>query len=167
MTEKSKIYQTSNLNITRAFTIILLIICSDQASKYFILKLFESNAWANHHQVLPFFNLSIVWNYGISFGIFNQLAQHQIILILLSFSISIALIFWLLKSGDKTLELPISMVIGGAYGNVIDRIHYGAVFDFLDFHIARYHYPAFNVADSFIVIGGFLLVLCSKKSKNT
>lgn len=112
--------------------------------------------------VLPVFSLVSVWNKGISFGLFNKSSDYgPYILISLSLLISLFFIIWLFRNPDRLQSVGIVLVIGGALGNVIDRLRYGAVFDFLDFHIFDYHWPAFNIADSGIVIGVAVLVIHS------
>jgi signal peptidase II len=101
----------------------------------------------------------MVWNEGISFGLFQS--GNPWPLIIMALVIVVMFSFWVLKS-DKWVEIiALSMVIGGALGNIIDRLHFGAVADFLDFHVAGWHYPAFNLADSFITIGVLILVTYS------
>ncbi|NCO04154.1 MAG: signal peptidase II [Alphaproteobacteria bacterium] len=109
--------------------------------------------------VFPFFNLSMVWNHGISFGLFQSDTPY--FLIGLALLISVIFAVWLWRSTAWTQAIALSMVIGGALGNVIDRFHFGAVADFFDFHIMGWHYPAFNMADSFITIGIAILVFDS------
>lgn len=109
-------------------------------------------------ELLPFFNIVYVWNRGVSFGMFNSIENSQIILSLLQGSIALILIILLYRNKDKYVSYAFSIIIGGALGNVIDRIKNGAVADFLDFHIASYHWPAFNVADSAIFIGVMMLL---------
>ena len=77
----------------------------------------------------------------------------------------VALCIWMWKADTVLLATALGLVVGGAIGNVIDRILHGAVFDFLDFHIAGYHWPAFNVADSAITIGVAFLIIDSLKSR--
>lgn len=107
-------------------------------------------------ELLPFFNLVMVWNEGVSFG----LMQMQTPYILISLALVISLFFagWLLKAQTWFQAIALAMVIGGALGNVIDRLRLGAVADFLDFHAFGLHYPAFNVADSCITLGIAFLV---------
>lgn len=113
-------------------------------------------------QVLPNFNLVSVWNKGISFGLFNKATDYgPMILVGLSLVISVFFLVWLFRTDDIVQSIGILMVIGGALGNVIDRVRYGAVFDFLDFHLFDYHWPAFNIADSGIVLGVAVLILHS------
>jgi signal peptidase II len=111
-------------------------------------------------EVTSFFNLALVWNYGISFGIFA--AQRQpVLLIIMSAAIISVLLVWLYKNKSLLVAYALGLVIGGAVGNVIDRLRFEAVVDFLDFHIGSYHWPAFNIADSCIFIGVVLLCVSS------
>jgi len=112
--------------------------------------------------VTSFFNIVMVWNQGVSFGMFSNNSDYGPIA-LSALSIVIAIIFavWMLRSQSKLQCLAIGFVIAGALGNVIDRLRFGAVIDFLDFHAFGYHWPAFNVADSGICIGVFLLIIQS------
>ena len=107
----------------------------------------------NRIDIFSFFSLTYVNNNGISFGMFNQIKNAREIFALLQGSIALILIFWLWKCQKKHLSIAIGLIIGGAFGNVFDRILNGGVTDFLDFHIRSYHWPAFNVADSIIFIG--------------
>ncbi len=108
---------------------------------------------------LPFFNIVMVWNEGVSFGLFNDGGEAGVLFLMgLTLAIMIFFVFWMFKAESKFQLIAISMVIGGAMGNLIDRARFGAVVDFLDFHIGNWHYPAFNVSDSCIVIGVLLLM---------
>jgi len=110
-------------------------------------------------EALPFFNWVMVWNKGVSFGILNHDSNYgPLFLILMALAVSIWFTIWLTKTENRMQALGLAMVIGGALGNIIDRIRFGAVMDFLDFHIAGFHYPAFNVADSCIVVGVIILM---------
>lgn len=110
-------------------------------------------------EVLPFFNLTMVWNEGISFGLFQS--GNPIPLIIMASAIVVIFGIWLARSKKWIETIALSMVIGGAFGNIIDRLHFRAVADFLDFHIKEWHYPAFNLADSFITLGIVILVVNS------
>ncbi len=112
--------------------------------------------------VIPHFNLVTVWNKGISFGMFKQTSDKgPMILIGVAFTITLFFLIWLFRGPDNMQSAGIAMVIGGAMGNVIDRLRFGAVFDFLDFHAFDYHWPAFNIADSGIVVGVIILIVHS------
>lgn len=109
--------------------------------------------------ILPFFNIVMVWNKGVSFGLFNQQSDlGPFLLIGLALIIAVWFMIWLGKSGSVLQQTGLVLVVGGALGNVFDRFRFGAVMDFLDFHAFGYHWPAFNVADSCIVIGVFVLM---------
>ena len=112
--------------------------------------------------LLPILNFVMVWNQGISFGIMDSNSPHMVLFfIVLSLSISVAMLIWLAINTQKIVALALGLIIGGALGNVIDRFRFNAVADFIDFHYQAYHYPAFNVADSCIVIGAGILMLSS------
>lgn len=134
----------------------LLALALDQANKWHMLSVVDI---ANRPpiEVTPFFNLVMVWNRGVSFGMFSE--QNQpLLLICLSLVICGVLLVWLFKAESRAVALAIGLVIGGALGNVIDRVRFGAVADFFDFYIENWHWPAFNIADSCIFIG--VVVLC-------
>lgn len=135
------------------FALLLLVL--DQISKNLILHFL----YEGQKEILPFFNLVHVWNRGVSFGLFNHEHSGAWILAGLSLAITALFLVWLWRVDHKGLALAIGAVIGGAVGNVIDRVRFGAVVDFLDFHVRDWHYPAFNVADSAIVLGIAYIVL--------
>lgn len=111
-------------------------------------------------EVTPFFNLVYGWNRGISFGMFNHdAAWNAWALSLAALVIVAALSVWLARTSSPLVRAALALVIGGALGNVIDRVRFGAVFDFLDVHAAGYHWPAFNVADSAITCGAIVLLI--------
>lgn len=113
-------------------------------------------------EITSFFNLVMVWNYGVSFGLFNNVGDWgPSILTIITACLIAGFFIWLLYADSKLQLLAITFVVGGGIGNLIDRIRFDAVIDFLDFHIASYHWPAFNIADCTIVIGIFLLIIHS------
>jgi signal peptidase II len=109
-------------------------------------------------ELTSFFNLVMVWNQGVSFGMFSN-AHNAMPLVLSLFAIVLSSIFsvWLTKATRPMTIYPICFIIAGALSNVWDRARFGAVADFFDVHIMGYHWPAFNIADSLIVIGVGLL----------
>lgn len=159
------------------FGLIIDYIIIDQLSKWFILEyLFKGKLgqqalvffdWIVSPDRLPFtqieissfFNLTMVWNHGISFGLFQSGSPWPLIII--AVIISVIFSVWLCRTKSWVEAICLSMVIGGAIGNIIDRLHFGAVADFLDFHAMGWHYPAFNLADSFISVGIVILVMNS------
>jgi signal peptidase II len=137
------------------FASILTII--DLCSKAIIFNYLDSLSYP-FIKLTNFLNIVKVYNTGISFGMFNDLTYGKYILIITALIISIFLITWLYKNKDKLISFALSLVIAGAFGNIIDRAVNGAVADFIDFHIGTYHWPAFNFADSYITIGAILLI---------
>ena len=132
-----------------------LVILLDQLSKLAILTLLDHAV-----AVTPFLNLVVVWNRGVSFGMFASAgALMPWLLSGLALAVVVALGFWLRRVEHPLAGLALGLIIGGALGNVIDRIRFGAVVDFLDFHALGYHWPAFNVADSAICVGAALLLV--------
>lgn len=137
-----------------------LVILFDQAAKWWITAVVMQPP--RIIPVTPFFNLVMGWNRGISFGLFDGDSVINVwILPLVALAIVAALVVWLRRVQGAWLVWAIGLVIGGALGNVVDRLRFGAVADFLDFHVAGYHWPAFNVADSGITVGVTMLVLDS------
>lgn len=138
--------------------VALAVLAADQASKWLMLG--AVMVPPRVVEVTPFFNLVLVWNKGVSFGLFPQgTAGGRWALIGLSLLFVAVLAAWLRRPGGARVAWGLGGVIGGALGNVADRLIHGAVVDFLDFHIAGWHWPAFNLADSAIVVGAGLLLL--------
>lgn len=109
--------------------------------------------------VTPFFNLVMGWNRGVSFGLFNHDSAVNVWLFTgLALVIVAVLLTWLRKAERPVIGFAIGLIVGGALGNALDRLRFGAVADFLDFHVLGYHWPAFNVADSGITVGAALLL---------
>lgn len=141
----------------KGLVIALIVIIIDQISKIMIFNFLSTRG--GYMEVLPFFNLVMVENRGISFGLFSDQKYSHIFFMLTSSMISLVLIFWLRKAENAILSWGLALMIGGAVGNIIDRIRMGAVADFLDFHVAGLHWPAFNVADAAICIGACFLII--------
>lgn len=140
------------LGLALAAAVVIL----DQLSKWAIMGLMRPPRVI---EITPFFNLVVGWNRGVSFGLFNNDSPlNAWILIAVALVIVIVLMIWLSKTDRLRLAVALGLVIGGAIGNVIDRLRFGAVFDFLDFHALGLHWPAFNVADSAITVGALVLV---------
>ncbi len=136
-----------------------LVIVLDQASKLAVVKamnLYESIP------VIPFFNLTYVHNTGAAFSFLSDAGGWQRWLFaFLAATISLVLIIWLvkLKKQEILLAASLALILGGAIGNLIDRIAYGYVIDFLDVYYKSWHWPAFNIADSAITLGVMLMLL--------
>ncbi len=137
---------------------VILVVVLDQASKWWIVTSVMTSP--REIPVTPFFNLVMVWNRGVTFGFLgNAPDAARWVLVALSLVIVSGLAIWMFRASRAWVGAALGAVIGGAIGNVIDRLYYGAVADFLDFHIAGWHWPAFNIADSAIVVGVGLLLL--------
>lgn len=147
------------------FYIIILIIF-DQSSKKFVVDYLASNTY-QEYKISSFFSIVHLWNYGISFGMFKSYAEYSnIIFLLVNSFIILYLINLLFKERSNLPNLALILIIGGAVGNIIDRIYYGAVFDFISITIGDFSAPVFNFADSFISIGGFVILINLFSIKN-
>ncbi len=139
----------------------VLVFVLDQLTKLAIAKtfdLYESVA------VTPFFNLVSVRNYGAAFSFLSDAGGWQRwFFTAIAVVVSVLLLWWMKKTPaeQKLSAIAYALVLGGAIGNVFDRIVFGYVIDFLDFYVGGYHWPSFNIADSAICVGAVLLVLDS------
>jgi signal peptidase II len=133
------------------------VMAADFASKAWMLAIFQPH---ERVVVLPFFNLVLVFNSGAAFSFLaNAGGWQKWFFIGLALAISVWLVIMIRQHvAERLLPAALALVLGGALGNVIDRLRFGAVVDFLDFHVAGWHWPAFNVADSAISIGVALLL---------
>jgi len=135
----------------------VVVAALDQLSKAAVLAHFAGRAF-DGERITPFFSLVLTLNRGMSFGLFNPGpgrggALNAVLFSLAAAAIVAGLIFWLRRVSSPLLGVAIGLIVGGATGNVVDRIRHGAVVDFLDFHIGYWHWPAFNLADSAICLG--------------
>ncbi len=139
------------------YLIILTTLLVDQ-----LTKIWAENSLDLHHfvEITSFFNLFLTYNKGVSFSFLSSDTTYgPFLLSALSIAICIGLIVWLYKEKNKCIQYGLAFVLGGAIGNVIDRIRIGSVVDFIDFHYQTYHWPAFNIADTAICFGAFLIFL--------
>ncbi len=136
-----------------------VVLVLDQITKWWILERVFADGW-RVVEVTSFFNLVMVWNRGVSFGMFADEA-HYMPYVLSAVAVAVAgvLFAWLMREERRFVALGLGLVIGGAIGNVADRLRFGAVADFLDFHAFGWHFWAFNVADAAISVGVALLVI--------
>jgi signal peptidase II len=146
--------------ITLGLSIAALIVVLDQLTKWWLLQTMQQSG-GRFVELTDFFAIVLVWNRGVSFGMFNSAdaALNGVVFSLLAAVIVVALLVWLRRSATGLIACAIGLVIGGAVGNVIDRLRLGAVVDFLDFHVGLWHWPAFNVADAAICVGVGLMVI--------
>lgn len=142
------------------FALAVLLALLDQLTKYWISASFD---YGQVREVTGFFNLVLTHNKGAAFSFLASAAGWQRGFFIAVALIAIVVISVLLvrHAGEKLFCLSLALILGGAIGNVLDRIALGYVVDFLDFHIAGWHWPAFNLADSAITVGAALLVLDS------
>ena len=148
--------------IRLGLAIAAVVVLLDQATKLLILYVVMDPPRVI--EVTSFFNIVLVWNRGVSFGLFSaQSPWTPWLLSGVALVITVVLLVWLRRADTRMVAAALGLVIGGAIGNVIDRIFQSrhAVVDFLDFHAGGYHWPAFNVADSAITVGVALLLIDS------
>jgi len=156
-------------NLDKSFLInlslISIIFLFDRISKIYVIyldnKLFGSEIFSSN-----FLNIYLIWNEGIAFGLFsfNEKIFYNILTIIILIIILIIFIMTIKSDGFKKYSLL--MILGGALGNVFDRLYYKAVPDFIDFHIGNFHWFIFNVADIFITIGILFMVIIELFNKN-
>jgi signal peptidase II len=158
-----------------------VVLVLDQLSKWYVVEvLMRPDEMAETPfytpraiEILPFLDIVMAWNRGVSFGVFNNDSPYNAVLLsALSLAICAGLLVWLARTRDTWLRVALGLIVGGALGNVIDRIRWGAVADFVDVHAGAWHWPAFNVADAGITVGAALLVADAlfgqrKSHKNT
>jgi len=142
--------------------VAVVVALADQLAKARILALFAGRLPGSFVPVTGFLNFALTWNRGMSFGLFNNAAAlNTVIFTVLAAAIVTGLLVWLWRAREALVALAIGLVIGGAVGNVVDRLCRGAVVDFLDFHLGQWHFYVFNVADAAISVGVALMLLDS------
>ena len=146
------------LSAWRWFALAAAVVLADQATKAIVLSRFIVG---ERHEVTGFFNMVLVYNKGAAFSFLSDAAGWQTPLLIGFALVAIGIVGTLLvrSPARRLLCSGLALILGGALGNLIDRLRYGQVVDFLDFHAGAWHWPAFNVADSAITIGAVLLIL--------
>ncbi len=141
--------------------LVILVLGLDQLTKLWVASVLP--LWSSKTVIPGFFNLVHVLNKGAAFGFLHDLdAAWRPYVFLAVTALAVVLIMHLLRTvprEDKVLFTALGLILGGALGNLIDRIRLGEVIDFLDFHIGQYHWPAFNIADVAISFGSVLLLV--------
>ena len=140
-----------------SFLLILVIFCLDRFSKIYVIKLIEVNE--KELFLNNFLNITLNWNRGIGFGLLSFDATTMYHLISALILLIIIYLIYLMVMSDNIGKFIIALIIGGAVGNLFDRLTYFAVPDFIDFHIENYHWFTFNVADISISVGIFLMII--------
>ena len=148
--------------LKQGLIVATLVVALDQISKYIILQVFM---WGDWFRVTGFFDLVRAHNTGAAFSLFADQPGWQQGFFITVATIASAIIIYLLRrdAGSNTYKLALSLILGGAVGNLIDRLNHGYVVDFLSFHINSYYWPAFNIADSAITVGAVFLIWDSFK----
>ena len=150
---KVKVYK-SLLNLT----IVLTIFCVDRLSKIYVIELAEETNVSEMY-LTSFLNSYLVWNSGIAFGFFsfsNELTYNLFTALIVLINLIIIYLVVVTKDFRKYFFL---FILGGSFGNLFDRLYYGSVPDFIDFHIGNFHWFIFNIADIFITVGVICLIL--------
>ncbi|WP_415323018.1 signal peptidase II [Candidatus Pelagibacter sp. Uisw_127] len=140
------------------FTILLIIFLIDRISKFYILKLAELENSVDIY-VTSYLNLFLIWNKGIAFGLLSMNESMIYNTITLIIGLIIIFILFMMWKNDNIQRYFLALVAGGALGNLYDRVVYTAVPDFIDLHFHGFHWFVFNVADIFITVGVFCLIL--------
>ena len=150
------------------FIILLIIFLFDRVTKLYILKLAEVESTVDIY-ITSYLNLFLIWNKGVAFGLLSINASLIYNVITLIISLIIVVILFLMWKNDNIQKYFLALVSGGALGNLYDRIVYTAVPDFIDLHFQGFHWFVFNVADIFITVGVFCLILVEffYNNKNT
>jgi signal peptidase II len=137
----------------------LIVLAADQASKWWILHRIDLPG-IRQIVLLPVLNLTMVWNRGVTFGLLTGAGHwNALILSALGLAVVIVLGIWLRNAETRRTAIALGAIGGGAIGNIVDRLRFGAVVDFIDAHIGAWHWYVFNVADAAIVCGVAALIL--------
>lgn len=142
--------------------LIVVSIILDQVTKQWALSYFSTH---DKVTILPFLDLTLAWNRGVSFGMFGGGSVPPWALAVVSIVITAFLTWQMLRSTTRIGVIGFALIIGGALGNVIDRGIYGAVVDFILLHYGRFNWPVFNIADTAITVGVVLILIDSLWSK--
>ena len=147
-------------------SLVLLIFLLDRISKIYVIYL-DKKFLGSEIFSSKFLNISLIWNEGIAFGLlsFDEKILYNILTCIIL--IIIIIIFFMLLKSYGIQKYSLLMIIGGALGNIYDRIFYKAVPDFIDFHISNFHWFIFNVADIFITLGVIFMILSELIDNNT
>ncbi|HTM62422.1 MAG TPA: signal peptidase II [Burkholderiales bacterium] len=146
------------LSAWRWFALALGVVIADQVTKALVLARFSLG---ERVELTSFFNMVLVYNKGAAFSFLSNAGGWQTPALVVFALVAIGIVgAFILRSPGRTMLLSgLALILGGALGNLIDRLRFGQVVDFLDFHAAGWHWPAFNVADSAITVGAALLIL--------
>ena len=152
-------------NFIPNLSLILSIFLIDRFSKIYVIHQ-DKNFYGSEIFSSKFLNISLIWNEGIAFGLlsFNETIFYNLLTFIIL--IIILIIFFMVLRSYGLKKYSLLMILGGALGNVYDRIFYGAVPDFIDFHIGNFHWFIFNVADIFITLGVIFMIIIEITDNN-
>lgn len=155
-------------NQLRWLILSVAVIIIDLATKYIAS---HTLSYAQPVEILPFFNLTLLHNHGAAFSFLSnsETIWQTVIFSAIAIAVSVAIIIWLYRmpKNKNLYAASLALILGGALGNLYDRLIHGFVVDFLDFHIGSYHWPAFNIADSAICIGAALVIYLTITEKKS
>lgn len=155
---KAEFYQNKEKALITGLFVALIAFILDQISKYYVFRFAVQNG--SPFEVCDYFNIVSAFNKGVSFSMLDGGGMWgRVALVVFALAVVFFLLRWMKDETSTFVRVSLGLIIGGAMGNVADRLRLGAVYDFLDLHVGIYHWPAFNVADSFICIGAFLIVI--------
>jgi signal peptidase II len=159
------IFKFLSKNFYISFSIVALIYLLDRLSKIYVIQLDKNNLGSDIFNS-AYLNIVLIWNKGIAFGLlsFNETYLYNIISTIILIIIIVLLVMSSKSQGLKRYSLL--MIIGGALGNLYDRIFFNAVPDFIDFHVGQFHWFVFNVADIFITFGIIIMIIIEIFDKN-
>ena len=145
-------------NLIKDFLVVFLIFLLDRISKIYVIyldnKILGSDIFSS-----KYLNINLIWNEGIAFGLLSLKDERFYDILTFIIALVIFIIFSMLRSSEGFKKYSLLMILGGALGNIYDRIFYKAVPDFIDFHVGNFHWFIFNIADIFITIGVVLIIL--------
>jgi len=151
-----------NLNFYMRILLIISLVVIDHITKFLIR---ENLFLGQTIYILPFLNITRIENTGIAFGLFQNYKYSNLIFTAIALLLILIMIFFIKRHTHKWINFSFLLIISGAIGNIIDRIFLGKVTDFIELHIGRYYWPAFNVSDSLITIGAVIIginILCTR-----
>ena len=152
------IFKKLSKNFYISLIFILFIFICDRITKMYVIYL-DDKEFQSELFLSKFVNISLVWNEGIAFGLFSFDQSYLYNLLTLIISIIIFVIFIMITQSSGLKRYSLAMIFGGALGNLYDRIFFNAVPDFIDLHISNFHWFIFNIADIFITVGVFFMIL--------
>lgn len=158
---------TARRPLLLGLAVAAVVFAADLASKLYVLDTLALEA-TGPIRVLPFLDLVLVWNRGVSYGLFQQDSDlGRWLLVAVTAVATVALTAWLVRTRSRLNAVALGLVVGGAVGNGVDRVVYGAVVDFVHFHVADFSWYVFNVADAAIVAGAALIAFDAVRGRQS